>query len=202
MTKDFDDALQKDLGKGSFENWLLEIGSVSREVDHALNHLKEWMKEEFVDTPFVIGPASSYLVKEPLGVVAVLGSWNFPVSTTLGPLVSAIAAGNAVLIKPSEFSPHTSIVMKRLFARYLDSSAFQCLVGQVEVAKKLTASKVDLIIFTGSTEKGRLIAAAASKNLVPCVLELGGKCPAVVDSSADLEFTAAKIAHLGFLNSG
>ena len=160
------------------------------------------MKDEPRDTPFMIGPGTSYVVKEPLGVVAILGAWNFPLKTTLSPLISAISAGNVVVMKPSEFAPHCTVIFKRLFARYLDSSAFQCLNGQVEVGKKLTNSKVDLIIFTGSTQTGRLIATAAAQNLVPCILELGGKCPCVVDSSADLEFAAQKVAMLGFLNSG
>lgn len=202
LNTDFDNALHKDLGKGSFENWLTEMNLCIREVQHTVDHLKDWIKDEPRDTPFMVGPATSYLITEPLGVVAILGSWNFPLVTTISPLISAIAAGNVVLFKPSEFSPHTSLIFKRLFARYLDSSAFQCLVGQVEVAKKLTSSKVDLIIFTGSTEKGKLIAAAASKNLVPCILELGGKCPCVIDSSADLEFAALKVAQLAFMNSG
>lgn len=109
------------------------------------------MKEEPRDTPFVIGPGTTYIVREPLGVVAILGSWNYPLVTTLSPMISAIAAGNVVILKPSEFSPHVTMICKRLFARYLDSSAFVCLAGQVEVAKKLTSSKVDLIIFTGSS---------------------------------------------------
>jgi aldehyde dehydrogenase (NAD+) len=124
LTKDFDEALTKDLGKGTFENWLCELMMVTREINHALESLKHWMRDEPRDTPFIIGPGESYLAREPLGVVAILGSWNYPLVTTLSPLVSAISAGNAVIFKPSEFSPYTSVVLKRLFARYLDSAAY------------------------------------------------------------------------------
>lgn len=130
MTKDIDDALFKDLGKGSFENWLCEILMIQREIDHTLQHLKDWMKDEPRDTPaLMVGPGQSYLVKEPLGVVAILGSWNYPLVTTISPMISAMAAGNTILFKPSEFAPHCTVVFKRLFARYLDSTAYVCLPG-------------------------------------------------------------------------
>ena len=202
LKKDVDEALTKDLGKGAFENWLCELNGMNREIQHTLKHLSTWMKDEPADTPFMIGPGQSSIVREPLGVVAILGSWNYPLVTSISPLIAAIAAGNCALFKPSEFAPHTAIVCRRLFARFLDTSAFQCLIGQVEVAKKMTSSKVDLIIFTGSTEKGKLVAASAAKNLVPCILELGGKSPLVVDASADIEFAAMKVAALSFMNSG
>lgn len=160
------------------------------------------MKEECVDTPFSLGPGKSYIMKEPLGVIAVMGSWNFPISTTIVPAISAIAAGNCVVIKPSEMAPWSAKIMKTLCARYLDLAAYKCINGQVQVAIRTTTSKFDKIIFTGSTEKGKLVAAAAAKNLVPCCLELGGKCPLVIDKSADLEFAAMKIAQTGFINSG
>ena len=131
-----------------------------------------------------------------------LGSWNYPYSTSLGPVVSAIAAGNAVLLKPSEMAAHSALAMKNLFQRYLDQNAYQCVNGAVQVAIRTTSSPVDLIIYTGSTEKGRLVAAAAAKNLTPCILELGGKCPTVIDESADMNYTTSKVAAMAFLNSG
>lgn len=121
LTKDFDEALNKDLGKGTFENWLCELNLLIAECEHAISHLSTWMKDEPRDTPFTIGPGTSYIVREPLGVVAILGSWNYPLVTSISPLISAIAGGNTVLMKPSEFSPHTTMICKRLFARYLDS---------------------------------------------------------------------------------
>jgi len=202
MAGDLSKALTADLEKSDFANWLFELRAVEREIEHALKHLKSWMKDEPVDTPFALGPAKSYLQREPLGVVAVIGSWNYPVATSIGPVVAAIAAGNCVLLKPSEMAPFSAKAMKQLFARFLDLNCYQCVTGAVKVAIRTTETPVDLIIYTGSTEKGRLVAAAAAKNLVPCVLELGGKCPLIVDESCDLEYTAKKAAGIAFMNSG
>ena len=160
------------------------------------------MKDECVDTPLIVGPGKSYIMREPLGVIAIIGSWNYPFVTTICPLTHAIAAGNVVVIKPSEFSPYSSKMIKQLLAMSVDSSCYQCIVGHVKVAVALTSSPVDKIIFTGSTEKGKLVAAAAAKNLVPCILELGGKSPLIIDKSADLKFTAAKTGFGSFCNSG
>jgi aldehyde dehydrogenase (NAD+) len=150
----------------------------------------------------LIGPGKSKIVYEPLGVICIMGSWNFPLFTTLGPLIAVIAAGNCAVVKPSEFSPNTTKKIKSLIARYLDGSAYVCLEGQVQVAIALTSKRFDGIVFTGSTEKGKLVAAAAAKNLVPCLLELGGKCPSVVDQSSDLDFAAKKIVLGRYINSG
>lgn len=202
MATDLSSAVTQDLAKDDFSNWMFELRMIEREVEHSLKHLKSWMTDEVMDTPLFLGPARSYLQREPLGIVAVLGSWNYPLATALGPVVSAIAAGNTVLLKPSEMAPWTAKAVKTLFARFLDLNAFQCVNGAVNVAIRLTSSPVDLIIFTGSTEKGKLVAGAAAKNLVPCILELGGKCPLVLDDSCDLEYTAKKTAAMAFLNSG
>jgi aldehyde dehydrogenase (NAD+) len=148
------------------------------------------MQADCVDTPMLIGPGKSYIIREPLGVVAIIGSWNYPFVTTISPMANAIAAGNTVVLKPSELSPFSAKIIKTLMAMSIDSSCYQCVFGHVKVAIALTSSPVDKIIFTGSTEKGRLVAAAAAKNLVPCILELGGKSPMIVDKSANLEYAA------------
>lgn len=202
MGPDISKAIGADLGKSDFANWLFEIRAMEREIEHALKHLKSWMRDESVDTPFIIGPAQSYLQKEPLGVVAVLGSWNYPLATALGPVISAIAAGNCVLLKPSEMAANTANAVFTLFQRFLDRNTLQCVKGAVNVAIRTTNTPVDLIIFTGSTEKGRLVAAAAAKNLVPCILELGGKCPLIVDEGCNLAYAAEKVAAMAFMNSG
>jgi aldehyde dehydrogenase (NAD+) len=150
----------------------------------------------------LIGPGRSKIVAEPLGVVLVLGSWNFPLFTTLGPLIDVIAAGNCAVIKGSEISLNTSRKMKQLITRYLDMSCYVCIEGAVQVAISLTSKKFDSIIYTGSSEKGKLVAASAAKNLVPCILELGGKSPCIVDESADLEHAAKKIVFGRFVNAG
>ena len=123
LQADFDKALTQDLGKDTFVNWLYEINICLREVDDAIANLKSWMKDECVHTPFVLGPAKSYIQYEPLGVVCVIGSWNYPLATLLPPLASAMAAGNAVVVKPSEMAPYTAVVVKQLLGCYLDTNA-------------------------------------------------------------------------------
>lgn len=135
-------------------------------------------------------------------MICVLGSWNYPYLTVLCPLVSVIAAGNCAIIKPSELSPWSSTQLKNFIARYLDTSCYQCILGGVKVAIRATSIKVDKIIYTGSTEKGILVAQAAAKNLVPCILELGGKSPCIIDKGTDLTYAASKLAFSCFYNFG
>ena len=150
----------------------------------------------------LLGPATSKVIYEPLGVVCIMGSWNFPFYTTLAPLIYAIASGNTAVIKPSELAPHSLRALMLMINRYLDSDAYICIEGQVQVAIQLAKTKFDCICFTGSTEKGKLVAEAAAKNLVPCLLELGGKSPVVVDKDADIDLAAKKVALGRFLNAG
>lgn len=202
MTADFCEALRLDLGRQHFVTWFSETSLLERDIQHAIDHLKSWAKEEVVDTPFLIGPGTSKILREPYGVVLIMGAWNFPIYTTLCPLIYAIAAGNCAIIKPSELSPHISQKMKSLITRYLDSSAYIAIQGAVEVAKSITTYPFDLIMFTGGSEKGKLVASAAAKNLVPCILELGGKSPCVIDDSADVELAAKKVAFGRYINAG
>ena len=202
MQADFDKALTQDLGKDTFVNWVLEFTACIRECDDAISNLKSWMKDECVHTPMLVGPGKSYIQNEPMGVVVVLGSWNYPIGTLIPPVISAIAAGNAVVAKPSEMAPWTAQITKRLFGRNMDTNCYQCVNGGVEIAKRSTSTPSDLIVFTGSTEKGKLVASSAAKNLVPCILELGGKCPFIVDKGCDLDYAANKCATVGFMNSG
>jgi aldehyde dehydrogenase (NAD+) len=131
-----------------------------------------------------------------------MGSWNFPILTSFSPLIYAISAGNTAVLKPSELAPNSLIAMKALCESYLDKDAYICIEGQIEVAKALPTKKFDGLCFTGSTEKGKLVAASAAQNLIPCVFELGGKSPIVVDIDADLEMAANKISFGRFLNAG
>lgn len=160
------------------------------------------MKDVSVGTPMLIGPGQSKIVYEPLGVVLILGSWNFPLFTTIGPLVSVISAGNCAVIKGSEMSPNTSKIMSVLVERYLENTSFIYVEGAVQVAVALTSKRFDSIIYTGSSQKGKLVAAAAAQNLVPVILELGGKSPLVVDESANLDFAAKKIVWGRYMNAG
>jgi aldehyde dehydrogenase (NAD+) len=160
------------------------------------------MKDVELDTPLMLAPSKTKIRYEPLGVVLIYGSWNYPYVVTLKPLCQAITSGNCAIIKPSEMAPHASAVMKTLVETYLDKDCFAVIEGGPEVAMEIQKHPFDLICFTGSTQKGRLVAEAAAKNLIPCILELGGKCPAVVDVTADLDFAADKIALGRFTNSG
>ena len=155
--------------------------------------MKSWMQPKVVDTPMISGPGKSYIEAEPLGVIAVFGAWNYPLYTLLGPVSQIIASGNCALLKPSELSPNTSVALTNLLTKYLDNRFFKVLQGQAQVAIKITSMRFDMIVFTGSTQKGKLVASAAGKNLVPCILELGGKSPAIVDEDADISNAAKKI---------
>lgn len=162
LEKDITEAIKKDLGRDYFATWFAEISMLDYEIDHTVSNLKKWAAGIDVSTPMFLGPACSRVTFEPLGVVCIIGSWNFPLYTTVGPLIHAIAAGNCAVIKPSEISCNSLFKIKALITRWLDMNAFIAIEGAVEVAKTLTAQKFDLICFTGSTEKGRLVATAAA----------------------------------------
>lgn len=158
-------------------------------------------------------PGISKVEYEPLGVALIMSSWNYPILTTIMPLANAIGAGNMAIIKPSEISRSSAKVIKKLVEKYLDPSAYKIIEGGQEVAKSIITKKFDLIVFTGSPEKGKIVASEAGKNLVPCILELGGKCPVIVDSkpnqsfitspfSSSLDYAAAKIIWGRFINCG
>jgi aldehyde dehydrogenase (NAD+) len=199
---EFDVALQKDLGYTPFMSFLQSHALTITEVKYTLDNFITWTKPTPINTPVLVGMGDSFVQPEPLGVALVISAWNYPVFLALPFTAVAIAAGNCVVLKPSEFAPATSHVLKKLFEKYLDPRFYRCVEGKSEVAKALTNSKFDIILFTGSTQTGTLVAQAAAKNLVPCVLELGGKCPVVVDKTADLAGAAMRIAQGRFMNSG
>lgn len=196
------DALQKDLGKSPFESAITETIVVVKEIDHALAHLAEWMRPERVSTPLVHQLGSSQILREPLGVVLVIAPWNYPFQLALAPIVAAIAAGNAVLLKPSEVASHTSTVLATLFPKYLDRDALRVLEGGVSETSAILEQRFDHIFFTGSTTVGRIVAKAAAPHLTPVTLELGGKSPTIVLADANLEVAAKRIVWGKFLNAG
>ena len=195
------DALGKDLGANTFDAYLGANISWDAEIDIALKELDDWVKPRDKRTPVAMYPGKSYIKPQPKGVSLVISSWNYPFATMV-PFISAIAAGNAVVMKPSEFAPETSIIMKKLCDEFLDQRLYRVIEGGVETGKKLTSLPFDVICFTGSTYVGKIIARAASANLTPCILELGGKCPTVVDHSSNLDLAAARIVSLKFINAG
>ena len=155
-----------------------------------------------MDTTLMAAPGKSYLIPEPYGVVLVIGAWNYPIFTLIPPVAQAIGAGNAVVLKPSELVPHVSNVLAKLITKYLDKSLYRVIEGGVNVAINITKQPFDLIIFTGGTEKGKLVAKAAAENLVPCILELGGKGPCIIDSTSDLALVGRRVISTKFFNCG
>lgn len=191
--KEIIEALHKDLSKPQLEAFLSEISMTKSSCKLALKELKQWMKPKKVETSMATYPSSAEIVSEPLGVVLIISTWNFPFLLSLDPMIGAIAAGNAVVLKPSEIAPATSSLLARFLGEYTDKSAIRVVEGAVAETSALLEVKWDKIFFTGGARVGRIVMAAAAKHLTPVTLELGGKCPAVVDSNVDLQVTARRI---------
>lgn len=165
-------------------------------------HLPGWMKPQRVATPLYLQPARAHIQRQPLGVVGVIGPWNYPLQLTFGPAATALAAGNRVMLKPSELTPHASALMATLVQQAFAADEFSVVLGGPDVAQDFSRLPFDHLFFTGSTQVGRQVAAAAATNLTPTTLELGGKSPCVIDASCDLNDAAVKIAHGKLLNAG
>ena len=198
----WEDALRADLGAPAFETWATQTGLVLAEIRHARRHLRRWMRPRRVGTPLAVMPARSRIEAGPVGVVLVIAPWNYPLQLSLGPAVAAIAAGNAVVIKPSEHAPRTAEKLAELVPSVLAPGLVQVVEGGPETAQALIGQGFDHVLFTGSQRVGALVAEAAGRRLTPVTLELGGKCPALVDPSADLGLAARRLAWAKFLNAG
>lgn len=194
-------ALKKDLYKPELETYATEI-SIIREIDYALKHIKSWVKLKKVRLPLEQLPGTGYIYPEPLGVVLIIGPWNYPFQLVIAPLIGAIAAGNCVIVKPSEIAPNTSAVVSQIVQKYFDPTYIAVVEGGIDVSKQLLAEKFDHIFFTGGTAVGKIVMEAAAKHLTPVTLELGGKSPCIVDSDINLEHTARRIAWGKFINAG
>jgi aldehyde dehydrogenase (NAD+) len=195
-------ALRADLGKPSVEGYVTDIAFVLSELRLMVRNLEKWNAPVRVRTPLASMPGRSRLVPQPLGVVLVIAPWNYPVQLLLVPAAGAIAAGNAVVMKPSEISGHTSALLARLVPRYLDSRAVAIVEGGVPETTALLEQRFDHIFYTGNGTVGRIVMSHAARHLTPVTLELGGKSPAIVDSSARLAVTARRIAWGKWLNAG
>lgn len=195
-------ALDADLGRPAFEGWLADIGSTAAEARYARKHLRTWMKPVRTGLPLAHRPGKAWVQYDPLGAVLIIGPWNYPFFLCMSPLVAAVAAGNVAVIKPSELSPATSALIADLVPRYLDPEAVRVVEGGAEITGDLLAQGFDHALFTGGTEVGRKIMAAAAPTLTPVTLELGGKSPVVVLADADLDVAARRIAWTKLLNSG
>jgi aldehyde dehydrogenase (NAD+) len=199
---EFDLALNEDLGKPPAEARLTETAFLVGEIDYTLRHLKRWLAPRRASVPLLLQPASAHVTMEPLGVVLVIAPWNYPLQMALAPLIGALAAGNAALVKPSELAISTSMLLARLLPKYLDPRAVAVLEGGVEETTALLEQRFDHIFYTGNGRVGRVVMAAAAKNLTPVTLELGGKSPVWIDASVDIEAAARRIAWAKFMNCG
>ncbi|WP_460571466.1 aldehyde dehydrogenase family protein [Flaviaesturariibacter terrae] len=198
------DALMADLGKSVEETWVTETGFLLAEISHALKHLKSWMRPQKVRTNLLNLPSKSRIYTEPLGVVLIIGPWNYPLQLLLAPLVGALAAGNAALLKPSEFAPATASVIHSIISQAFRPHEVLLLEGDgADVIPPLMQSfRFDHVFYTGSTVVGKKIYALAAEKLVPVTLELGGKSPCVIEPDADLKVAARRIAMTKFSNAG
>jgi aldehyde dehydrogenase (NAD+) len=196
------DALRSDLGKAPQEAWTTEISYVTGSAAYCRKNLKRWSKTRRVHTPMLGQPGKSWLQPEPLGVVLIIGAWNYPLQLTLAGLTAALAAGNCAVIKPPELSPATSDVIARRIPEYLDNDCVKVIEGAVPETSALLELPWDHILYTGGGNVGRIVMAAAAKHLTPVTLELGGKSPCVVMPDADLLTTARRIAWGKFTNAG
>ena len=197
-------AMHTDMRKPRFEAYMSEIGLVLGTIDHALEHLKEWMKPAAVHTPLAIQVSQSKVYMEPLGVVLIIGPWNYPALLLLSPLAGAIAAGNCAVLKPSEDAPATARVIERIVREAFAQEHVAVVHGHgAEVVPQLMQDfRFDHVFFTGSPAVGRKVMALAAEKLVPVTLELGGKCPAIVDRTADVKVAARRIAWSKYFNAG
>jgi acyl-CoA reductase-like NAD-dependent aldehyde dehydrogenase len=206
MMKDRDEefyaALWADLHRNRVDADWTDVKYITSEVDHVLSHLRQWMKPLSVSTPLVLRPSRTHVRFDPLGVGLIIGTWNFPVMLTLSPLIAAISGGNTAVIKPSEVAPVTAELIARLIPEYLDHDAFSVVLGAVPETTALLEQQWDHIFFTGGSTVARIVMTSAAKTLTPVVLELGGKNPAIVHSSADLQVTARRLAQGRWGNAG
>lgn len=195
-------ALKKDLGKSAYESFMTEVGFISDEIRLVRKHLKSWSKPHKVRTPLKLFPSLSRIYREPYGVCLIVSPWNYPVQLTLSPLIGAIAAGNCAVIKPSEHSPATSQVLEDIFKDIFPLDYIAVVQGGIDLSTNLLKEKFDYIFFTGSPEVGKIVMTAASENLIPVTLELGGKSPCIVDYNVDIDLASKRIVSGKFLNAG
>lgn len=196
------DALFKDYRKHPSEVDLTEIYPITSEIKHTKSHIRTWMNDKSVKTPLAMLGSSSHIKYEPKGVVLIISPWNFPVNLTFGPLVSAIAAGNAVMLKPSEMTPHASAIIKKIVEEVFEENEVAVFEGGVNTSTELLKLPFNHIFFTGAPSIGKIVMKAAAKHLTSVTLELGGKSPTIVDETANIDLAARRIAWGKFVNNG
>jgi aldehyde dehydrogenase (NAD+) len=196
------EALGSDLGKCNYEGWIGETGFMLNDARHAIKHVRRWMRPRRAAAPVSVQPGKARVYPEPLGVALIIAPWNYPFQLALSPLVGAIAAGNAAVVKPSEVAPATSAILAQLLRKYLDQECIAVIEGGVPETTTLLAQRFDHIFYTGNGTVGRIVMEAAAKHLTPVVLELGGKSPCIVDRDVDLSVAVRRITWGKFFNAG
>ncbi len=194
--------LYRDLKKSKFESYISEFGILISEIDSYIKNIKKWSKRKKVSSSLLNFPSSDYIYSEPYGAVLIIAPWNYPFQLSISPVIAAIAAGNTVVLKPSELSENTGALIKKILSEVFDEKHLKVVLGGVSEATALLKEKWDYIFFTGSVPVGKIIAKAAAKNLTPVTLELGGKNPCIVDENVDINLTAKKIIWGKFFNAG
>ncbi|HDB7425102.1 TPA: aldehyde dehydrogenase [Staphylococcus aureus] len=196
------EALYTDLGKNKVEAYATEIGITLKSIKNARKELKNWTKTKNVDTPLYLFPTKSYIKKEPYGTVLIIAPFNYPFQLVFEPLIGAIAAGNTAIIKPSELTPNVARVIKRLINETFDANYIEVIEGEIEETQTLIHLPFDYVFFTGSENVGKIVYQAASENLVPVTLEMGGKSPVIVDETANIKVASERICFGKFTNAG
>jgi aldehyde dehydrogenase (NAD+) len=200
--KEIIDALYEDFRKPEFESVLSETAIVINEIDLVLKRMSSWAKPQSVKPVLLTFPSSSRIYKEPYGTVLIIAPWNYPFQLVFSPLIGAVAAGNTVVIKPSEFTPHTNKVITGIISDVFDKQHVCVVEGDAGIAEKLLRERWDYIFFTGSVGIGMIVAKAAAENLTPTTLELGGKNPCIIDKTANIKLAARRIVWGKFINCG
>ena len=196
------EALYADLKKSNFETYLCEIGFVTAEIDRTLKNLEQWTKPKRVRASILNFPSKDYIYSEPYGNTLVISPWNYPFQLSFAPAIAAIAAGNTVLLKPSEHTPNTSKLIHDLVKNVFEAGHFAVVEGGVSVSTDLLNKKWDYVFFTGSVEVGKIVAQKTAKYLTPTTLELGGKNPCIIDDSVNTKLVAKRIVWGKFINAG
>jgi aldehyde dehydrogenase (NAD+) len=195
-------ALYKDFKKSEFEAYLTETFIVISELKHIIKNINKWAKPKMVLPSVLNFPSLDYVYKEPYGKVLIISPWNYPFQLAVSPAIAAIAAGNSVTIKPSELTPNTSALIAKIFSNLFEKNHVEVIQGGIETSQDLLAKRWDYIFFTGSVNVGKIVAKAASNNLTPVTLELGGKNPCIIDKNCDLDIAAKRLVWGKFVNAG
>ncbi len=195
-------ALYDDFKKPEFEAVLSETAYIVSELNHTIKNINKWAKPQLVLPSLLNFPSTDYIYKEPYGKVLLIAPWNYPYQLALCPLIAAVAAGNQVVVKPSELTPNTSRIVAQIIRKTFDENHVKCVEGGVEITQQLLAQRWDYIFFTGSVAVGKIVAKAAAENLTPVTLELGGKNPCIIDETANIKLAAKRIVWGKFLNAG